>query len=144
MGWDVPTCSQVFDRLARRVFRERRQPVISWLLRLIIGRDSILGDIPRWLSWLLHDSCYDTNVFDTCLREAFHDERCIFSTISQGSESHSQSKFGVVAASIAKETRSFVFGNFNAADWYTKDHGKYFRPFSIRHSDQFFHRLRAI
>jgi hypothetical protein len=96
--------------------------VISWLLRLIIGRDSILGDIPRWLSWLLHDSCYDTRVFDTCLREAFHNERRIFSAISQGPESHSQSKFGVVAASIAKETRSFVFGNFNAADWYTKDH----------------------
>ncbi|KAF4202417.1 hypothetical protein CNMCM8927_000229 [Aspergillus lentulus] len=106
MGWDVPTYSQVFDCLARQVFWERRQPVISWLLQLIIGRDSILGDILRWLSWLLYDSCYDTYVFNTCLCEAFHDERRIFSAISQGPELHSQSKFSVVAASIAKETRA--------------------------------------
>ncbi|KAB8227271.1 patatin-like phospholipase family protein [Aspergillus alliaceus] len=126
MEWDAPTCSQTFDLLARRIFRERRQPVISWLLRLVLGRDSLLGDIPKWLSWFLHDSCYDPRIFDVSLQEAFSGNRRVFDPVGEPSRSpvHSRSKFGVIAASIAKDTRSFVFGNFNASDWFCKDHGK--------------------
>ncbi|KAE8334246.1 hypothetical protein BDV24DRAFT_146189 [Aspergillus arachidicola] len=109
MGWDVSTCSQKFDLLARRIFRERRQPAISWLLRLILRRDSLLGDIPKWLSWFFHDSCYDARLFDDCLQEAFGGDR--------------RAKFGVVATSIARETKSFVFGNFNAVNWFELNHG---------------------
>ncbi|KAB8069859.1 patatin-like phospholipase [Aspergillus leporis] len=125
MEWDAPTCSQTFDLLARRIFRERRQPVISWLLRLVLGRDSLLGNIPKWLSWFLHDSCYDPRLFDVSLQEAFSGSRRVFDPAGECSRSHvhSKSKFGVVAASIAKDTRSFVFGNFNAVDWFSKDHG---------------------
>ncbi|KAH1893616.1 hypothetical protein KXV57_002773 [Aspergillus fumigatus] len=123
MGWDVPKCSDVFDRLARRVFSQRRQPAISWVFHLILGRDSILGNTAKWLSWLLHDSCYDASVFDTCLREAFGEQRRIFDAVSHGSspQLNSRSRFGVVAATIAKETKSFVFGNFNAVDWFSKE-----------------------
>jgi hypothetical protein len=126
MGWDVPKCSDVFDRLARRVFSQRRQPAISWVFHLILGRDSILGNIAKWLSWLLHDSCYDASIFDTCLREAFGEQRRIFDAVSQDSslQLNSRAKFGVVAATIAKETKSFVFGNFNAVDWFSKERSK--------------------
>ncbi|OGM39291.1 hypothetical protein ABOM_012150 [Aspergillus bombycis] len=125
MEWDAPACSQTFDLLARRIFRERRQPVISWLLRLVLGRDSLLGNIPKWLSWFLHDSCYDPRIFDISLQEAFSGSRRVFDPVGEPSQSpvHSKSKFGVIAASIAKDTRSFVFGNFNAVDWFCKDHG---------------------
>ncbi|KAF4226043.1 hypothetical protein CNMCM6805_005174 [Aspergillus fumigatiaffinis] len=125
MGWDVPKCSDVFDRLARRVFSQRRQPAISWVFHLILGRDSILGNTAKWLSWLLHDSCYDASIFDTCLREAFGEQRRIFDAVSQDSspQLNSRSKYGVVAATIAKETKSFVFGNFNAADWFSNERG---------------------
>ncbi|KAL3473200.1 acyl transferase/acyl hydrolase/lysophospholipase [Aspergillus californicus] len=122
MGWDVSACSEVFDRLARRIFRERRRGTLSKMFRLILGRDSLLGGIFQWVSWLLHDSCYDPRVFDASLREAFGEARRIFDVVGTGSELHSRSKFGVIATSIAKETRSFVFGNFNAADWSTGEH----------------------
>ncbi|GKZ59930.1 hypothetical protein AnigIFM49718_006254 [Aspergillus niger] len=119
MEWDIATCSETFDLLARRIFRERRQPAISSLLRFLLGKNSILGNIPRWLSWFLHDSCYDPRLFDTSLQEAYGSSRRISDTVTNGSQVlHSQSKFGVIAANIAKDTRSFVFGNFNAVDWY--------------------------
>lgn len=125
MEWDIATCSETFDLLARRIFRERRQPAISSLLRFLLGKNSILGNIPRWLSWFLHDSCYDPRLFDTSLQEAYGSSRRISDTVTNGSQVlHSQSKFGVIAANIAKDTRSFVFGNFNAVDWYENGYGK--------------------
>ncbi|GKZ39772.1 hypothetical protein AbraIFM66950_001159, partial [Aspergillus brasiliensis] len=66
-----------------------------------------------------HDSCYDPRLFNTSLQEAYGSSRHISDTVNNGSQVlHSQSKFGVIAANIAKDTRSFVFGNFNAVDWY--------------------------
>ncbi|UDD63787.1 hypothetical protein AFCA_011046 [Aspergillus flavus] len=125
MGWDVSTCSKKFDLLARRIFRERRQPAISWLLRLILRRDSLLGDIPKWLSWFFHDSCYDARLFDDCLQEAFGGDRRIFEPVKDklSARWRSGAKFGVVATSIARETKSFVFGNFNAVNWFDLNHG---------------------
>ena len=123
MGWDVSTCSQMFDRLARRIFCERRRFTFSRFLRLILGQNSLLSGILQWISWLLHDSCYDPTVFDASLREAFGELHRIFDVASSRPELHSKSKFGVIAATIAKETKSFVFGNFNAADLSSGDHG---------------------
>ncbi|GKZ27654.1 hypothetical protein AbraIFM66951_006112, partial [Aspergillus brasiliensis] len=124
MEWDIPTCSQAFDVLARRIFRERRQPAISHLLRLLLGKNSIVGNIPRWLSWFLHDSCYDPRLFDASLQEAYGSSRRVSEPVNNGAQLrvHSQSKFGVIAANIAKDTRSFVFGNFNAVDWYENNY----------------------
>lgn len=126
MEWDIPTCSQTFDILARRIFCARRQPAISSLLRFLLGKNSILGNIPKWLSWFLHDSCYDPRLFDTSLQEAYGSSRRISEAVTNSTEVllHSQSKFGVIAANIAKDTRSFIFGNFNAVDWYKNDYGK--------------------
>ncbi|KAE8396949.1 patatin-like phospholipase [Aspergillus pseudonomiae] len=122
MEWDVSLCSEKFDFLARRIFRERRQPVVSRLLHAILGQDSLLGNIPKWLSWFLHDSCYDPRLFDTTLQDAFSRYKRIFDPACGTSHPTLQSKpkFGVVAASIAKDTRSFIFGNFNAVDWFSK------------------------
>jgi hypothetical protein len=127
MQWDVSTCSQTFDRLARRIFRERRQSSFSWLPRLVFGQNSSLGVILQWLSWFFHDSCYDTRIFDFSLREAFQEDRRIFGVNSASPQPHSGTKFCVIATSIAKETRSFVFGNFNAVDWFSGEkHGQAF------------------
>lgn len=123
MGWDVSTCSQMFDRLARRIFCERRRFTFSRFFRLILGQNSLLSGILQWISWLLHDSCYNLTVFDASLQEAFGELHCIFDVASSRPELHSKSKFGVIAATIAKETKSFVFGNFNAADLSSGDHG---------------------
>lgn len=123
MGWDVSTCSHVFDHLARRIFRERRRLTFSCFLRLILGQDSLISGILQWMSWLLHDSCYDPTIFDASLREAFGKTHHIFDVAGTRPELHSRSKFGVIATNIAKETKSFVFGNFNAADPSSGDHG---------------------
>ncbi|KAA8642358.1 uncharacterized protein ATNIH1004_011302 [Aspergillus tanneri] len=122
MGWDVSTCSQVFDRLARRIFRNRRRMMLSRIFRFILGRDSVLGGILQWVSWLLHDSCYDPRVFDASLREAFGESHRIFDVVDTGSGFHSRYKFGVIATTISKETKSFVFGNFNSADMSLGEH----------------------
>lgn len=57
LQWDVLTCAQTFDRLARRTFQERRK----W-----------------WLTWWLYDGCYDGTVFDTALKEVFGEHRGMF------------------------------------------------------------------
>ena len=75
------------------------------------------------MSWLLHDSCYDPTVFDTSLQEVFGKAHCIFDVGGSQSKLHLKSKFGVIATNIAKETKLFVFGNFNAADLSLGDHG---------------------
>ncbi|GFF96240.1 hypothetical protein IFM53868_08435 [Aspergillus udagawae] len=125
MEWDIAICSQMFDRLARRIFYERRRSALSWLPRLLFGRDSMVGAIIQWLSWLFHDGCYDARIFDASLREAFREDHRIFGAVGLHSRTHSRSKFGVVATSIAEETRSFVFGNFNAVDWFAEEkHGQ--------------------
>ncbi|KAL2801854.1 patatin-like phospholipase [Aspergillus granulosus] len=125
MEWDVSTCSQMFDRLARRIFEERIQSSLSRVLRFLFGQYSLLGAIFQWLSWFCQDGCYDTRIFDASLREAFREERRIFGVVGVSSHSKSRSKFGVIATNIAKETRSFVFGNFNAADWFAGQKHEY-------------------
>ncbi|KAL4948945.1 patatin-like phospholipase [Aspergillus filifer] len=125
MEWDVSTCSQMFDRLARRIFAERIQPTRSGFFRRLFGRGSFLGGVIQLLWWVYHDSCYDTRVFDTSLREAFREDRRIFGPVGSTSLSHSRSKFAVIATNIAKETRSFVFGNFNAVDWFAREKHEY-------------------
>lgn len=110
LRWDVSTCSQVFDCLARRIFRERRHPALSWLRYC-----SILAEIYKWLNWVLHDGCYDSAIFDSALKEAFGETLGIFDTVEsdQSGAMYSQIKVAVVATNIAKQIESFVFGNFN-------------------------------
>jgi hypothetical protein len=126
MQWDISTCSDIFDRLARRIFHERRQSPASWLFRSLFGRRSLFGEIHKWILWLLHDSCYDARIFDTTLREVFGDDRHIFDNVcpSSSSQLSSKSKVAVVATSIAKEIKSFVFGNFNAANLSDRNQGQ--------------------
>lgn len=134
MEWNVSTCSETFDRLARRIFEDRIQSKLSPIFRFLFGQGSILGALLRWLWWFYHDGCYDTRVFDASLREAFREDRRIFGAVGIDSHSKSGSKFGVIATSIAKETRSFVFGNFNAVDWFAGEkHGQGPQaPFPVR------------
>ncbi|KAL2783808.1 patatin-like phospholipase [Aspergillus keveii] len=125
MGWEVSTCIQMFDRLARRIFHERRTPALSWLPRLVFGKNSALGTLVQWLSWFFHDSCYDGQIFDASLREAFPEDRRIFGDTGHRKLNHSWAKFAVVATNIAKETRSYIFGNFNADDWIVDERHEY-------------------
>jgi hypothetical protein len=80
----------------------------------------------RWIQWLLHDSCYDARVFDAALRSAFGENRRIFGTSRDDPRGalQSNSKVGVVATSISRETNAFVIGNFNAADEQDPEDGK--------------------
>lgn len=41
-----------------------------------------------------------------------------------GTRLHSRSKFGIIATSIIKETRFFIFRNFNVAKQSTDEHGQ--------------------
>ncbi|KAL4935867.1 hypothetical protein BDV06DRAFT_217099 [Aspergillus oleicola] len=105
MEWDAITCSYIFNYLACWIFYKYRE---SMLLHLV--------------SWFFHDSCYDSKVFEESLREAFYDNLPIFGPAPDGSRSHSNSKFVVITTNIIKETKSFVFSNFNMADWFAEYH----------------------
>lgn len=112
MRWDISHCAKIFDQLAIRIFQQRRQ--------------SILGDMTRWIQWLLHDSCYDSRVFDTALKDAFGKNRRVFGVSSDDPSGslHAGSKFGVVTTSISKDTDTFVIGNFNQSHESCDDYGK--------------------
>ncbi|KAL4740381.1 patatin-like phospholipase [Aspergillus similis] len=125
MEWDIPTCSDMFDRLARRIFQERTQPTLAGLLQRFFGQGSFMGKFVQLLWWVYHDGCYDTRIFDASLREAFREDRRIFGAVGSNTHSNSKSKFAVIATNIAKETTSFVFGNFNAVDWFARDKHEY-------------------
>ncbi|KAJ6070721.1 hypothetical protein N7467_012040 [Penicillium canescens] len=130
MSWNVSTCSEIFEDLARRIFRERRHSPFL-LLNRVYGKGSILGEIGRWIQWLLHDSCYDARVFDAALRSAFGENRRMFGTSRDDPRGalRSNSKVGVVTTSISRETNAFVIGNFNAAHGWNDEDGKgLFRP----------------
>ncbi|KAL4888218.1 patatin-like phospholipase [Aspergillus ambiguus] len=115
--WDVRECSEIFDRLARRIFSQRRNSLFSQVSQAVLGGNTIFGRLQKWATWLLHDGCYDGRVFDSALQEAFEGDRCIFDALcTKGSTlTRSKARFGVIATSIARETWPFVFGNFNAA-----------------------------
>jgi hypothetical protein len=133
MSWNVSTCSEIFEDLARRIFRERRHSPFL-LLNRVYGKGSILGEMGRWIQWLLHDSCYDARVFDAALRSAFGENRRIFGASRDDPRGalRSNSKVGVVTTSISRETNAFVIGNFNAAHGWNDEDGKgLFRPIKL-------------
>ncbi|PYH40993.1 patatin-like phospholipase family protein [Aspergillus saccharolyticus JOP 1030-1] len=87
------------------------------------GKGSFLEIIPKWISWIMSDSCYDAAIFDATLQEVFGRTRRAFQPLGQGSplHSYSKSKFAAIATSIGKDTKSFVFGNFNPVEWLDKE-----------------------
>ncbi|KAA8649656.1 uncharacterized protein ATNIH1004_002327 [Aspergillus tanneri] len=103
--------------MARRIFHERRSSAFARASQAIFGRRSFFGTVHKWLLWLLYDGCYDGSVFDTALKEVYTNNR-LFDSLRMGDSSttHSKTRVGVVATSIARETRSFVFGNFNSTE----------------------------
>ncbi|THC87635.1 hypothetical protein EYZ11_012916 [Aspergillus tanneri] len=117
MQWDIRKCGAVFDHMARRIFHERRSSAFARASQAIFGRRSFFGTVHKWLLWLLYDGCYDGSVFDTALKEVYTNNR-LFDSLRMGDSSttHSKTRVGVVATSIARETRSFVFGNFNSTE----------------------------
>ncbi|KAJ5946398.1 hypothetical protein N7454_003237 [Penicillium verhagenii] len=108
MSWSIAECSKRFETLARQIFQERRP---SLLLRRIAGSKSLFGQMARWLQWLLHDSCYDSRIFDSALKGAFGNERLIFGACTredpQGPR-RSGPRVGVVTTSISRDTATFV------------------------------------
>ncbi|EAW20659.1 patatin-like phospholipase family protein [Aspergillus fischeri NRRL 181] len=134
MKWNARKCSDMFDRVARRIFHERRESAISRFFRTVFKAELPLAILPRWVLWLLHDGCYDSGTFDLALKDVFGDDHRIFGAFDRQSTAISGTRFGVVATSIAKDTHSCVFGNFNS------DHGstdncefKIVRPLNPHH-----------
>lgn len=89
-------------------FMNNNSLLFSHFLCLFLGQNSLLGGIFQWISWLLHDSCYDPTVFGISLREAFGKAHCNFDIAGSWPELHSKSKLGVIATTIAKETKSLA------------------------------------
>lgn len=114
MRWNIGKCSQTFEDLAGRIFRERRHTPLLRLLSRFHGK-SFLGETARWIQWLFRDSCYDSRAFDAALREAFGEDRRLFgsSGITEKGPLRSGPKAGVITTSISKKTGTFVIGNFN-------------------------------
>ncbi|KAL4745858.1 patatin-like phospholipase family protein [Aspergillus foveolatus] len=123
--WNVKTCAGIFDRMARQIFEEKQSSSLSRAFQALLGDRSLLGRAHKWLSWLLYDGCYSGHVFDSALKEVFGEVSQMFEALYVESlpSTSSRTKFGVVATSIAKETRSFVFGNFNPAQITKEDCG---------------------
>ncbi|KAJ5255846.1 hypothetical protein N7505_010997 [Penicillium chrysogenum] len=109
MTWDVADCSERFNTLARRIFRERRPSTLPLLLRQMLGFISVFGDMAKWIRWLLYDSCYDSQVFDTALKSAFGERRRIFGASREDPRGPRRSgpKVGVVTTSISRDTSAF-------------------------------------
>ena len=126
MSWDVAACSERFDVMARRIFRERRQSILPLPLHRVYGYRSFLGELAKWVQWLLHDSCYDSRVFDATLRDAFGEDRRIFGASQEDPPRPYRSgpKVGVVTTSISRDTSTFVIGNFNACQDTRSEYGK--------------------
>lgn len=127
MYWDVNHCSNTFDTLARRIFREKRTSTIPLFLCQMAGCISPLGKLIDWIHWFLHDSCYDSRVFDAALESAFGVDRRLFgsSRADPPGPRHSGPRVGVVTTSISKDTNSFVAGNFNPSQDCTGEYGGY-------------------
>lgn len=123
--WDPQTCSKIFDQVARRIFRERRNSILSRILQPVFGDGTIFGNVHKWLLWLLHDGCYDGRNFDSALKEVFEEKIYLFDAIGSSTTQCSRTRVGVTATNIAKETRSFVFGNFNAVELSGDNSGQY-------------------
>ncbi|CAG8428380.1 unnamed protein product [Penicillium salamii] len=88
---------------------------IQDIVDLALGTSSILGNLSKWIHWLLHDSYYDAKTFDDALKGVFDNNRLMFgSSRDNPRESlRSNSKVRVVTTSISRETGAFVIGNFN-------------------------------
>lgn len=126
MAWGVADCSERFDTLARRIFSQRRSAILPSLLHPIPGSRSVFGELAKWLKWLLHDSCYDSQVFDLALKDAFGENRRLFGATEEGGSVSQQSgpKVGVVTTSISKSTSTYVIGNFNVSQDAETEAGK--------------------
>ncbi|KAL4860433.1 hypothetical protein BDV12DRAFT_205068 [Aspergillus spectabilis] len=125
--WDVRTCAGIFDKMARQIFEQKQSSSFSRTVQAMLGDGSLLGRVHKWLLWLLYDGCYSGHVFDSALKEVFGETSLMFESVNTDSlsKASSRTKFGVVATSIAKETRSFIFGNFNPAQMSEDDCGQY-------------------
>ncbi|KAL4924643.1 patatin-like phospholipase family protein [Aspergillus undulatus] len=123
--WDVKTCTGIFDKMARQIFEEKQSSPLSRAFQAMLGDGSLLGRVHKWFLWLLYDGCYSGRVFDSVLKEVFGEVSRLFEALYVDGLpiTSSRTKFGVVATSIAKETRSFIFGNFNPAQILEEDCG---------------------
>ncbi|KAJ5641200.1 hypothetical protein N7490_005200 [Penicillium lividum] len=104
MSWSIADCSERFETLARRIFQERRPSILLWR---IAGSNSLFGQMARWFQWLLHDSCYDSRIFDSALKDAFGKERRFFGAATREDPSgprYSGPRVGVVTTSISRDT----------------------------------------
>jgi hypothetical protein len=126
MLWDVAECSERFNTLANQIFRERRRSILPLLLLQVSGYKSLLGEVAKWIQWLLYDSCYDSEVFDTALKRAFGENRRLFGASRERLPGHRRSgpKVGVIATSISRNTSAFVIGNFNVSEDSKRKYGK--------------------
>jgi hypothetical protein len=126
MSWDIAECSERFSTLARQIFRERRRLTLPLLLHKVSGYQSLLGEVAKWIQWVLHDSCYDSQVFDTALKGAFGENRRLFGANREKSPGPRRSggKVGVITTSISRDTSTFVIGNFNVSEDSKGEYGK--------------------
>lgn len=115
----VADCARMYDRLARVVFREKRRPALPWIPRWIFGKTR------QWISWFMHDGCYDGSVFDTVLRDILGDHS-FFHGNPQVPSAMARTKIAVIATDIADKTKTVVIGNFNASHSATGEPGWFF------------------
>ncbi|PYH80588.1 phospholipase, patatin family protein [Aspergillus uvarum CBS 121591] len=123
--WEVLKCAKIFDDMARCIFQQRKSSSLSRLSQSVFGRLSLFSTIHKWLIWLLHDGCYDGSVFDAALKAVFGVKSRVFDGLcaEHTSATYSNTRIGVVATGISKDTSSFVFGNFNASETSETDPG---------------------
>ncbi|OJD27443.1 hypothetical protein ACJ73_01171 [Blastomyces percursus] len=112
MRWDMATCSEVYEQLARRVFRRRRQAPFACL------HGSFLGGLCGWFARLLYDGLYDAAILESSLRENFGESLRTFHAAGHDRSGAllSRTKVEVVATDISRKTSTFMFGSFNGAE----------------------------
>ena len=86
----------------------------------------MFGKAGKWLQWLLHNSCYDSRIFDAVFKNIFGENRRLFGATGENAPSPQQSgtKVGVVMTSISKSISTFMIGNFNVSHYATSEVGR--------------------
>ncbi|KAJ5193083.1 patatin-like phospholipase [Penicillium cf. viridicatum] len=113
-----------------------RRPLVVNILPPIISPSILAINRGRELeqAQFLHNSYYDSRVFESTLKVVFDRKESLFRPfVTSSGPLFSRAKFGVIATSISRNTYAFIIGNFNTVQGTGDTYGyKVLRPDKVK------------